>query len=106
LTTVPTLLTLTSTRQHRTPIVVVQNVYPSETPPALGQRVAVRVVNNSARVIANPLPPEAEALLAAAGPMPVPLQGAPAVASLPPVESYGYRQALGQALYQHWTIEP
>jgi len=83
-------------RQHRTPIIVVQNVYPSETPPALGQRVAVRVVNNSARVIANPLPPEAAALLAAAGPMPVPPQGPPAAAPPPPVESYGYRQALGQ----------
>ena len=64
------------------------------------------MVNNSVRVIANPLPPYAQRLLAAVIPMPVPLQGPPAVASPPPVESYGYRQALGQALYQHWTIEP
>jgi hypothetical protein len=82
----------------------VQNVYPFEPTPVLGQQVAVRVVGNSARVIANPLPgatPGELQLLAAAAPMPVPLQGAPAVAAPPPVQSYGYCQSLGQALYQH-----
>jgi outer membrane lipoprotein SlyB len=89
-------------RSHTGAIIVVQNVYPFEGEPGVNTRVAVRVVGNSARVIANPLPPFAEALLAAAAPMPVPLQGPPAAAPPPPVESYGYRQAL----YQHWSIEP
>ena len=90
-------------RQQQTPIIVVQNVYPFEEPgPALGSRVAVRVVNNSARVIAAPAPPFPQQLLAAVAPMPVPLQGPPAVVPPPRVETYGYRQPL----YQHWTIDP
>jgi hypothetical protein len=56
-------------------ILVVQNVYPFEEQPQLGQRVAVRVVGNSARIIANALPPEAAARLATASPMPIPLSG-------------------------------
>jgi hypothetical protein len=102
-------------------IIVVQNVYadryPNDVNMAPPTPVWVRVVGNSGRVmrriaVAAPAPlvqPQAPAdasCLSAGGPMPVPLQGAPALASLPPVESYGYRQALGQALYQHWTIEP
>ena len=56
-------------------IIVVQNVYPFEQAPEMGQRVAVRVVGNSARIIANALPPEAAARLAATSPMPIPLSG-------------------------------
>ncbi len=91
-------------RQQKTPIIVVQNVYPDEQPgPAPPNRVVVRVVGNSARVIAAPPPPFPQGLLAAAAPMPIPLQGPPAALPPPaqPAESYGYRQAL----YQNWVIE-
>lgn len=82
-------------RAETAAIIIVQNVYPFEEQPTLNGHVAVRVVDNAARVIAGPLLPYAERLLAAAGPMPIPVQGPPGVGSLPPVESYGYRQALG-----------
>jgi hypothetical protein len=92
-----------NSRQRAAPIIVVQNVYPSEEPgPALWGPVAVRVVGNSARVIAAPPPPFPQQLLAAVAPMPVPLQDALTMGAPPPVESHGYRQPL----YQHWTIEP
>jgi hypothetical protein len=87
-------------------MIVVQNVYPFEQEPQLDTQVAARVVNNSVRVIANPLPPYAQRLLAAVIPMPVPLQGPPAAATPPPAQTFGFRQALGQGLLQHWTIEP
>jgi hypothetical protein len=88
---------------HTAAIIVVQNVYPFEEPgPVPLSRVAVRVVGNSARVIAAPPPPFPQQLLAAVAPMPIPLQGPPALYPPRPIESYGYRQPL----YQHWTIEP
>jgi len=107
-------------------VIVVQNDYPvnydnpdfrpDDSDLVPGTPVLVRVVGSSGRVIRNPLAgPVGPRLVTTPtnprcspvnGPMPVPLQGATAVASLPPVQSYGYRQALGQALYQHWTIEP
>ena len=102
-------------------VIVVQNDYSDRYPNDGGMTpptpVWVRVVGTSGRVmrriavtapapLVQPQAPADASCLSAGGPMPVPLQGAPAVASLPPVESYGYRQALGQALYQHWTIEP
>jgi hypothetical protein len=98
-------------------IIVVQNVYADRYPNDVNMTpptpVWVRVVGTSGRVmrriaitalapLVQPQVPGDASCLSAGGPMPVPLQGAPAVASLPPVESYGYRQAL----YQHWTIEP
>jgi hypothetical protein len=55
-------------------IVVVQNVYPFEREPAMNEHVAVRVIGNSARVIADALPPEVAPRLAG-GPMPLPLAG-------------------------------
>jgi hypothetical protein len=63
-------------------VIVVQNVYPFEREPILNEHVAIRIVNNSARIIADALPPYAEARLAATAPMPVPLS-APAVYHAP-----------------------
>ena len=57
-------------------VIIVQNVYPGEQVPEVGTHVAVRVVGNSARIIANALPPGVEARLAATAPMPIPFQGA------------------------------
>jgi hypothetical protein len=52
-------------------IILVQNVYPFEREPAMDEHVAVRVVNNSARIIAGALPGYAEARLAATTPAPL-----------------------------------
>ena len=52
-------------------VIVVQNDFAGDPPMALGQRVVVRVVNGSARVMADPLLPWASARLAA-GPLPIP----------------------------------
>jgi hypothetical protein len=52
-------------------IIIVQNVYPFEREPAMDEHVAVRVVNNSARIIAGALPDYAEARLAATTPAPL-----------------------------------
>jgi hypothetical protein len=66
-------------------IIIVQNVYPFEREPALNEHVAVRVVGNSARVIADALPPDVERRLTlTGGPMPIPLSG-PEVAYAPPL---------------------
>jgi hypothetical protein len=54
-------------------ILIVQNVYPFEREPMIDEHVAVRVVGNSAHIIADALPLYAAARLAAAAPMPVPL---------------------------------
>jgi hypothetical protein len=55
-------------------VIVVQNDNPGEPPLNWYAHVIVRVVGNSARVMANWLPPAIENRLAA-GPLPVPLQG-------------------------------
>ena len=77
-------------------IIVVQNVYPYEQAPSMGDHVAVRVVGNSARIIANALPPEAAARLAATAPMPLPVAGQP-VTFVPKSDGGPYRP--------HWTVQ-
>jgi hypothetical protein len=88
-------------RERTAAIIIVQNVYPFERAPQLNEHVAVRVVGNSARIIADALPPDVELRLAAAAPMPVPLSGQSVSSPPPSAQSYGY-----QRYYQHWTIEP
>jgi hypothetical protein len=61
-------------------VIVVQNDHQGDLPMRLGDHVVVRVVGNSGRVMANPLPPAIAARLAA-GPLPVPLDSGPAIAS-------------------------
>jgi len=87
-------------------MIVVQNVYPFEQEPQLDTQVAARVVNNSVRVIANPLASLCSATPCRRHPDAGPLQGPPAAAPPPPARTFGFRQALGQGLFQHWTIEP
>jgi hypothetical protein len=86
-------------------IIIVQNVYPFEREPALNDHVAVRVVGNSARVIADALPPDVERRLAG-GPMPIPLSG-PAVAYLPPLPQ-GRVELFPVTIHNeyrpHWTV--
>jgi hypothetical protein len=59
-------------------VIVVQNVQPGDPPMGVGQRVVVRVVGKSGRVMADPLLPGASARLAA-GPLPIPLPCPPSV---------------------------
>jgi hypothetical protein len=67
-------------------VIVVQNDHQGDPPMRLGDHVVVRVVGNSGRVMANPLPPAIAARLAA-GPLPVPLGSGSAIASafVPPL---------------------
>jgi hypothetical protein len=70
-------------RSGNAAIIIVQNVYPFEREPVMDEHVAVRVVGNSARIIADALPAYAKARLAATAPMPVPLAPPPAVYQAP-----------------------
>lgn len=88
-------------RERAAAIIIVQNVYPFERAPQLNEHVAVRVVGNSARIIADALPLDVELRLAAAAPMPVPLSGQSVSYPAPSAQSYAY-----QHYYQHWTIDP
>jgi hypothetical protein len=71
----------------------------------LNDHLAVRVVGNSARVIADALPPDVERRLAG-GPMPIPLSG-PAVAYLLPLPQ-GRVELFPVTIHNeyrpHWTV--
>ncbi|HYM72093.1 MAG TPA: hypothetical protein VET89_03860 [Stellaceae bacterium] len=58
--------------ERKTPIIVVQNELPTDHQLQVNERVVVRVVGRSGRVMANRFSPGLEQLIAA-GPMPIPL---------------------------------
>jgi hypothetical protein len=70
-------------------VIIVQNVYLYERAPVMDEHVAVRVVGNSARLIAGALPAYAEARLAASAP--APFCGGQATASADPLPDWRHR---------------